>query len=111
MNQVFQAVSDATRRDILDRLRTEGPLSLTDVAAPLTMTRQAVAKHLDVLQSAGLVTRRQRGRERIHEVRDEPLRSLSDWLAPWEAEWDARLARLKDHVDGKGEDDDGSSDE
>lgn len=101
MNQVFQAVSDVTRRDILDRLRTEGPLSLSEVAAPLDMTRQAVAKHLDVLQDAGLVRRHQRGRERIHVVRDEPLQSLSDWLAPWEAEWDARLARLKKHVDGE----------
>ncbi len=103
MNQVFHAVSHSTRRDILDRLRVDGPMSLTEVAARLPMTRQAVAKHLDILQGAGLVRKQQQGRERVHEVVDEPLRSLSDWLAPWEAAWDARLARLKDHLDGTGE--------
>lgn len=84
----------------MSRLRTAGPLSLSEIAAPLPMSRQAVTKHLDVLERAGLVARRREGRERVHSVRSEPLKAVSDWLAPWEAAWDDRLERLQDHLSG-----------
>jgi len=74
------------------------------------MSRQAVTKHLDVLEDAGLIEKRFRGRERQHVLSATPLRELNDWLAPYEAEWDDRLARLRSHLDGEnhdgGEDDD-----
>ncbi len=65
------------------------------------MSRQAVTKHLDVLESAGLVRRFSRGRERMHRLDRDPLRRVDDWLAPYEAEWDERLDRLKRHLESE----------
>lgn len=99
MSAVFQALADPTRRDLLDRLRTAGPLSLSALAAGQPMTRQAVAKHLDALRQAGLLRVWRRGRERLHALRAEPLREVDDWLSPYAAAWDERLARLKAHLE------------
>jgi DNA-binding transcriptional ArsR family regulator len=96
---VFDAVADPTRRVLLDRLRSEGSLSLNALADGLPMTRQAVTKHLDALRSAGLVRVTRRGRERLHELDDAPLRDLASWLAPYAAEWDRRLVRLERHLE------------
>lgn len=101
MDLTLHAISDATRRDLLTRLRTSGPLSVSELATPLPMSRQAVTKHLDVLEQAGLVERQHRGRERLHTARAEPLRDVVDWLTPWEEEWDDRLTKLKKHLDGE----------
>ena len=98
MANVFDVIGDSTRRGILDRLRSEGALSLTELAEPLPISRQAVTKHLDLLEGAGLVARRVAGRERIHELRPEPLAEIDDWLAPYHAFWDERLARLQAHL-------------
>lgn len=98
MNTVFEAVADPTRREILDRLRAEGPLSVTDVADPLEMTRQGATKHLDVLAESGLVRIRREGRRRMHELDPDPLREVEDWMAPYAAEWDRRLERLRRHL-------------
>ena len=95
---VFEAVSDGTRRQILAQLRDRGPATLSELAEPLPMSRQAVTKHLDSLSSAGLVTVRREGRTRVHELELGPLRELEDWLAPYAAEWDDRLARLQRHL-------------
>lgn len=101
---VFAAIADRTRRGILERLRREGPLSITEIAERLPVTRQAVTKHLDILERAGLIDRQSRGRERIHSLRAAPLRLLSEWLGPYEAEWDVRLSRLRSHIDGDSDD-------
>ncbi len=98
MSDVFQAVSDPTRRSILERLRQGGPLSLTALTAPLDMSRQAVRKHVRVLESAGLVGSAKQGRERIHRLRAAPLGQVEAWLAPYAAAWDARLQRLHTHL-------------
>jgi len=98
MVTLFHAVADPTRREILERLRTSGPLSLSDVGTGLPMSRQAVTKHLDALASAGLVQIHRVGRQRLHELDPGPLRELHEWLAPYEAEWDRRLDRLDDHL-------------
>jgi len=98
MADIFMALGDETRRTLLDRLRHAGALSLTELAAPLPMTRQAVTKHLDVLEGAGLVERTTRGRERLHCLRAEPLREIGTWLEPYERFWDDRLARLEQHL-------------
>ena len=94
----FHALADPTRREILERLRKRGALSVTEVTRGLPMTRQAVTKHLDALAEAGLIRIRREGRERLHELDAEPLRELRAWLAPYEAEWDRRLQRLKQHL-------------
>ena len=96
---VFEALADPTRRALLDRLRDDGPCSLTVLADDQPMTRQAVSKHLDVLRDAGLVTAWRHGRERLHALRVDPLRAVDDWLAPYAAAWDERLARLQQHLE------------
>jgi len=96
---VFEALADPTRRAILDRLRRDGVLSVTEVAQPLAITRQGATKHLDVLVRSGLVRLRRRGRERLHQLDPEPLAEVQDWLAPYAAEWDRRLERLRRHVE------------
>ena len=98
MDAVFVAVADPTRRMLLERLRTDGARSLTDLAAGLPMTRQAVTKHLDALRDAGLVRVRREGRERLHELDPEPLQALDDWLRPYAEAWDRRLAALRRHL-------------
>lgn len=99
MSDVFGAVSDPTRRAILERLHREGPLSVTEISRPLDMTRQAVTKHLDLLEAAGLIEKETRGRERIHRLSAEPLEAIDAWLAPFAAFWDDRLARLRKHLE------------
>ena len=98
MTNVFGAVADPIRRGILESLRTRGPLSLTQIAEPLTITRQAVTKHLDVLQASGLIRVQKAGRWRLHSLQSEPLREVEDWLRPYAEEWDRRLMRLKRHL-------------
>lgn len=95
---VFASLADPTRRTLLERLRTSGPLSLTALAAPLPMTRQAVTKHLAALEASGLVRVRWQGRERLHELEPAPLKELEAWLEPYAAEWDRRLHRLRRHL-------------
>jgi len=95
---VFEALADPTRRVILDRLRASHPLSVSELAAPLPMTRQAVTKHLAALQASGLIRVRWRGRERLHELDPRPLKQVERWLAPYAAEWDRRLRRLRRHL-------------
>lgn len=98
MASVFQAVSDPTRRRILDCLRREGPLSITELAERFPVTRQAVTKHLDVLSTCGLVRTSWSGRKRLNQLDPEPLHHLDAWLRPYAEAWDRRLERLQRHL-------------
>ena len=98
MSDSFLAISDATRRHVLERLRTQGQLSVTDLTEPLSITRQAVTKHLDVLERAGLLECHRLGRRRLHRLKAQPLEDVADWLAPYAAAWDRRLSRLRTHL-------------
>lgn len=100
MSDVYTALADPTRRLILERLFRDGPYSVTQLAAPLSMTRQAVSKHLNVLQDAGLLESELRGRERVNRASPAPLGEVNRWLEACSAEWDARLDRLQHYVDG-----------
>jgi len=95
LDALWSAVADPTRRRVLDVLLTEGEASATSVAGGLPVTRQAVAKHLVVLDRAGLVESRRRGREVRYAVRPERLDVAARSLAQVAAEWDARLAAIK----------------
>ena len=95
----FEAMADPTRRHLLERLRRDGPLSLSQLTDGLPMTRQAVTKHLERLREAGLLRIERRGRERIHELDPEPIREVAEFLAPYAAAWDERLARLTMHLE------------
>ena len=98
MSDVFAAVADPTRRHLLERLRVEGPASIARLSEGLPMSRQAVTKHLGVLEAAGLIDKRPEGREMVHALSSDPLRQVSDWLAPYEGAWDERLDRLRAHL-------------
>lgn len=98
MTDVFSALADPVRRDLLDRLRCSGSQSLGQLAAPYSISRQAVTKHLDTLAESGLVTVTRRGRERLHDLNPAPLEALDDWLRPYAEAWDRRLARLERHL-------------
>ena len=99
MTLAFDAVADPTRRELLERLRLRGALSLSELADGLPISRQAVTKHLDRLRRAGLLRVERRGRERLHELDPEPMREVLDFLAPYAAAWDERLARLERHLE------------
>jgi len=98
VNEVFAAIADPTRRQILDELRSRGPLSIQELAEPLPMTRQAVTKHLDSLRASGLVSVERVGRRRLHRLDAAPLREMETWLEPYARFWDERLARLQQHL-------------
>jgi len=95
LDELWSAVADPTRRRVLDVLLTQGDASATAVAGELPVTRQAVAKHLSVLDRAGLVEGRREGREVRYAVRPDRLDMAARSLAQVAAEWDTRLAAIK----------------
>jgi DNA-binding transcriptional ArsR family regulator len=92
---LFAALGDPTRRQVLNILAARGEASATAIASELPVSRPAVVKHLSVLDRAGLLEERRQGREVLFSVRPEPLESASRWLAVVASEWDRRLAALK----------------
>ena len=92
---VFAALADPTRRAILERVAATGDATPTALAADLPVTRQAVAKHLAVLDRAGLVEGRRRGREVRYAVRPERLDAAARSMAEVAAAWDTRLHAIK----------------
>src|SRR4029453_1994956 len=94
-DELWAAVADPTRRKLLDALLAHGEATATTLAGDVPVTRQAVAKHLSVLERAGLVDSRRLGREVRYAVRPERLDAATEWLARVAAEWDERLAALK----------------
>lgn len=80
---IFQAIADPTRRNLLDLLR-EGEQAVTQLAAPFDMSMPAISQHLQILCEAGLVKQRRAGRMRLYRLNVEPLRAASSWLAQYE---------------------------
>ena len=96
MDDVFKALADASRRLLLDRLYARNGQSLGELCDGLEMTRQAVTKHLGILEEAGLVTTVRRGREKLHYLNPVPIREISDrWIAKFERERLDALIDLK----------------
>ena len=87
MNTAFNAIADPTRRQILERLRLEGPLSVTQLSQPMQVSRQAVTKHLNILNAADLITIERYGRERRHRLQAKPLQMIDNWLQPYAEFW------------------------
>ena len=98
LDPIFHALADGTRRQIVARL-TEGPASVSELAAPLPMSLPAVLQHLRVLEDSGLVTTRKEGRVRICEACAEPLSAAAAWIADRRAFWERAFDRLADHLD------------
>lgn len=96
---LLAALADPTRRAVFERLNSEGPASASKLATELPVSRQAIAKHLNLLDSVGLVDRREQGRQVVYSARVAPLRDVATWLETVGDEWDTRLERLKDSFD------------
>lgn len=96
---LFAALGDGTRIQLVERLATAGPLSITALTQGARMTRQAVTKHLELLASAGLVRSRKAGRERLWELWPDQLDEARRCLDAISREWDGALARLRAHVE------------
>jgi DNA-binding transcriptional ArsR family regulator len=101
-DEVFAALADPTRRAILGRLR-EGEASVTELAAPFTVSVTAIAKHLRVLERAGLLTHRKSGRERRCRIAADRLQLASDWLDTYRSFWSIRLDGLAKHLESGGD--------
>lgn len=100
-DDVFRAVSDPTRRAILDLL-AESEQSVGDIAGRFPMTQPAISQHLRVLTKARLVCRRRDGRRGVYSLSPERLASVYDWSAHYARFWPERLHALGDLLDGKG---------
>ena len=94
----FAALGDETRLRLVARLTGEGPLSIARLTDGLPITRQAVTKHLRVMEDAGLVRSSAQGRERVWELEERRLELARQHLDTISREWDARLARLERFV-------------
>lgn len=101
----FSAIAHPTRRAVLNALM-DGQRSATELRTALAprikgASQPAFSEHLSVLSRAGLVDAKPKGRERIYALNAGPLAEVFDWLKPYEAFWDERLARLGDYLDSK----------
>ena len=94
VDRLFRALADATRRDIVARVLTGEPVSVSDLAARYDMSFAAVQKHVAVLEGAGLVTKHPRGRERLVRGNPERLARARDLLTQLEGLWRARFSQL-----------------
>ena len=94
VDRVSAAISDPTRRAILERL-ARGPARISDVAAPFPMSLTGFCKHVRVLERARLIRRTRRGRENTLELSPEPMRDVARWLLQYESFWNERADRLQ----------------
>lgn len=93
---LFDALADPTRRRLLERLAEQAEsISISELTESLPITRQAVTKHLALLERAELVQAERRGRERRYTFAPQPLDRAATWIAALEARWDARLTALQ----------------
>ncbi|MCV7257307.1 ArsR/SmtB family transcription factor [Mycobacterium shimoidei] len=96
---VFYALGDPNRLRIVIRLCDGGPSSTSQVTQALSVTRQAATKHLELLETVGLVSSSRRGRERIWTLQTKPLTQTSDYLTQLSRRWDAAIERLRAYVE------------
>ncbi|MFJ5273001.1 ArsR/SmtB family transcription factor [Streptomyces sp. NPDC088358] len=95
VDSVLVALADPTRRQLLELLAAQGEATATTLAEGLPVSRQAVVKHLSVLDAAGLVTGGRVGREVRYAVRPAALSATAQWMATLADDWDRRLANIK----------------
>ena len=96
-SDVFNAVAEVRRREILDALMT-GEKAVGAIVDDLSMSQPQVSKHLRVLSEVGLVSCRAEGRRRLYRLEPARLRPLQEWLAKYEQAWNARLDRVDDYL-------------
>src|SRR5664279_5434102 len=100
MDEVFRALADPTRRGLLDELFKQDGQTLSALVERVPMSRFGVMKHLKVLEEAGLVTTRRRGREKLHFLNPVPIRLIHDrWVSKYAEPWASALSRLKTEIE------------
>jgi DNA-binding transcriptional ArsR family regulator len=97
MDVVLQAISDSSRRTVLEALR-RGPATVGELAALLPIARPGVSRHLRVLREAGLVEVRQKAQFRFYELRPEPLAEVNEWLEHYRSLWEQRMDALTTEI-------------
>lgn len=104
MDAVFKALADASRRELLDRLRAENGQTLGELCARLAMTRQAVSKHLTILEEANLVATVRRGREKLHYLNPVPIHQIAErWIGKFERSRLQALSEMKRALEARDE--------
>ena len=97
LSTTFAALADPTRRAILARL-SEGEATVNELADPFPISKQAVSKHLKVLERAGLIARGRSAQLRPSRIQGESFKRAADWLAEYRPFWERRFDRLGDHL-------------
>ena len=102
MDAVFRALADPVRRQVLDRLRANNGQTLNELCEGYDMTRQAVTKHLAILEQANLVVTQRRGREKLHFLNPVPIQSIAErWISKFDQPRLNALSELKKKLEGK----------
>ena len=102
MDDVFKALADASRRSLLDRLHVRGGQTLNELCDGLAMTRQAVTKHLVILEEANLVTTYKQGREKLHYLNPVPIHQIGErWIRKFERGKLTALSELKRRLESE----------
>jgi DNA-binding transcriptional ArsR family regulator len=96
---IFAALGDETRLRLISRLCDDGPMSITRLTAGFNVTRQAITKHLQVMEEAGLVRSRRHGRESVWQLSKQRLEDARSFLALISKQWDDALGRLREFVE------------
>lgn len=96
---LFAALGDSTRIDLLDRLGNGAPRSIASLAEGMPISRQALTKHLRVLERAGLASATRDGREMLYRIDPAGLLAAEAWIGTVSAQWDSAIDRLKRHVE------------
>jgi DNA-binding transcriptional ArsR family regulator len=97
LTRVFQALTDPTRRAVLERL-TRGPAAVSELAQPFKMALPSFVQHLGVLEDCGLVHSQKQGRVRTYTLAPQPLKAAEDWLSVQRTHWERRLDALDDFL-------------
>ena len=97
--QLFAALGEPTRLNVVDRLRDGSEKSIASIATGLPITRQALTKHLKVLEAAGIANSRRLGRETVYRIDPLGLVTAERWIADVSSQWDSAIDRLKKHVE------------
>jgi len=104
MDEVFKALADASRRELLDRLRADNGRTLNQLCACLDMTRQAVSKHLGILEEANLVATVKQGREKLHYLNPVPIHDIAErWIGKFERHRLQALSELRKGLEARDE--------
>ena len=101
LDDLFGALSDPTRRALMQRLMHDGPNTATRLADDFPLSRQAVVKHLQALVDAGLASPEREGREVRYTATPEPLAAVLSWLMESSMQWDSRVERLRQKFEGQ----------